>query len=314
MCALKYQPENEWLEVPIFIHGVTPEMKPTSHQGEYRDLLRAVNAGLKERGKPRLSKPIRIEWGRKYPGAKGMDRYLSQVERILNTGVKESMGLGNYSGILGIYKPFRELLFFGVADLMYYVSSDGRETLRRHVFRDIANQIISLAQTSNRLSLTFFTHSAGSLIVHDLLYYLFGKKYKPGELAESQVKGILKYARRKSREDTSATLMRVRRFYTFGSPISLLSIRAHSLINRLRNHQLLDTEDIGLRQGDELSNPRWVNFWDKDDLLAAPVSFLYDNSMGVIEDMPVNAGIVLPSAHTDYWSSLEMADHIAKTF
>ena len=124
----------------------------------------------------------------------------------------------------------------------------------------------------------------------------------------------MKYARRKSKEDTSATLLRVRRFYTFGSPISLLSIRAHSLINKLRNHQLLDTEDIGLRQADGLSNPRWVNFWDKDDLLAAPVSFLYDNSVGVIEDMPVNAGIVLPSAHTDYWYSLEMANHIAKTF
>jgi len=77
---------------------------------------------------------------------------------------------------------------------------------------------------------------------------------------------------------------------------------------------LLDTEDIGLRQADGLSNPRWVNFWDKDDLLAAPVSFLYDNSMGVIEDIPVNAGIILPSAHTDYWYSLEMANYIAKTF
>ena len=314
MCASKHQPENEWLEVPIFIHGVTPEIKPTSHQGEYRDLLKAVNTGLKERGKPKLSKPIRIEWGRKYPGSKGMDQYLSQVERILNTGVKESMGLGNYSGILGVYKPFRELLFFGVADLMYYVSSDGKEALRRHVFRSIANQIITLAQKSNRLSLTFFTHSAGSLIAHDLLYYLFGKKYKPGELAESKVKDIMKYARRKSKEDTTATLLRVRRFYTFGSPISLLSIRAHSLINKLRNHQLLDTEDIGLRQADGLSNPRWVNFWDKDDLLAAPVSFLYDNSMGVIEDIPVNAGIILPSAHTDYWYSLEMANYIAKTF
>lgn len=314
MCASKRQHEDEWLEVPIFIHGVSPEMKPTSHRGEYSDLLKAVNAGLKERGKPRLTKPIRIEWGRKYPGAKGMDQYLSQVERILNAGVLESMGIGNYSGIFGVYKPIRELLFFGVADLMYYVSSDGKETLRRLVFRRIANQIITLAQQSNRLSVTFFTHSAGSLIAHDLLYYLFGKKYKKGELEESNVKGILKYARRKSKEDTSATLLRVRRLYTFGSPISLLSIRAHSLIKKLRDHQVLDTEEIGLRQADGLSNPRWVNFWDKDDLLAAPVSFLYDNSTGVIEDRPVNAGIILPSAHTEYWHSLEMANYIADTF
>jgi hypothetical protein len=314
MCASKPQLENQWLEVAIFIHGISPEMNPTSHRREYGDLLKAVNAGLKERGKPKLSKPIRIEWGRKYRGSKGMDQYLAQVERILNTGIKESMGIGDYSGLLGVYKPFRELLFFGIADLMYYVSSDGRRALRTHVFRAIANQVMNLAQESNRLSLTFFTHSAGSIIAHDLLYYLFGKKYLRGELAGSEVKGIMKYARRKSTQDTSATLLRVRRLYTFGSPISLLSIRAHSLINKLRNHQLLDTEDIGLRQADGLENPRWVNFWDKDDLIAAPVSFLYDNSLGVIKDIPVNSGIVLPSAHTSYWHSLELANHIADTF
>jgi len=314
MCATKRQPESEWLEIPIFIHGVSPEMKPTSHKGEYGDLLKAVNLGLKERGKPKLSKPIHIEWGRKFRGSKGMDQYLAQVEKTLNTGVLDGMGLGNYSGVLGAYKPVRELLFFAVADLMYYVSSDGKQALRKHVFGGVANKILSLAKQSNRLSLTFFTHSAGTLIAHDLLYYLFGKKYKQGEMAENEVKRILKYTHRKSTEDTSATLLRVRRLYTFGSPISLLSIRANSLINKLRNKQKLDTEDIGLRQADELENPRWVNFWDKDDLIAAPVSFLYDNSMGVIEDIPVNVGIVLPSAHTDYWYSLEMANYIADTF
>src|SRR6266542_6218185 len=157
MCASEMQPESEWLEVPIFVHGVSPEMRPTSHKEEYGDLLKAVNAGLKERGKPKRSKPIRIEWGRKYRGSKGMDQYLAQVERILNTGIKESMGIGDYSGLLGVYKPFRELSFFGVADLMYYVSPDGRRALRTHVFRAIANQVKTLTYESNRLSLTFFT-------------------------------------------------------------------------------------------------------------------------------------------------------------
>jgi hypothetical protein len=213
-----------------------------------------------------------------------------------------------------VYKPIRELLFFAIADLMYYVSSDGKQALRKHVFGNIASQIQKLANKTNRISLTFFTHSAGTLITHDLLYNLYGKKKKKGEAVDSDIKRILKYARRKSQEDTSATLLRVRRLYTFGSPISLLSIRSNSLINKLRNHQLLDAEDIGLRQADGLENPRWVNFWDKDDLIAAPVSFLYDNSMGVIEDVPVNAGIILPSAHTGYWFSQEMANYIADTF
>lgn len=314
MCAAKSQPESEWLEVPVFIHGVSPEMKPTSHRLEYSDLLKAVNLGLQERGKPRLSKPIHVEWGRKYPGSNGMDQHLADVERKLNAGVLDCMGMANYAAIPVVYKTVRELLFFAVADLMYYISSDGKLALRKHVFRGIANQILSLMNQSNRISLTFFTHSAGTIIAHDLLYYLFGKKYKDGEKAQSQVQSILKYARRKSTLDTDATLLRVRRLYTFGSPIALMTIRSNQLINKFRNDQLLDTEELGLRQADGLENPRWVNFWDKDDLIAAPVSFLYDNSLGVIEDIPINAGALLPAAHTDYWYSLDMANYIADTF
>lgn len=317
MCALKRLPETDWLEVPIFIHGVSPEEKPKSHKAEYAALFKAINVGLKDRNKPALSKPVYVEWGRKYPGSQGMDQYLAQVERKLNALVKESMGVDNYSSVPIAYKAIRELLFFAVADLMYYVSSDGEKALRRHVFRDLANKITDLAnQKFNRISLTFFTHSAGTLITHDLLYHLFGKKYKKGELVGNEVKDIMNYARKKSLTDTSATLLRVRRLYTFGSPISLLSIRANSLINKLSSPkiELLDTENIGLRAADGFENPRWVNFWDKDDLIAAPVSFLYKNTTGVIEDVPINAGSFLPKAHTEYWYSLEMANIIADTF
>ena len=317
MCALKLASETDWLEVPIFIHGVSPEEKPRSHKDEYGALLKAINYGLKEHGKPALKNPIYIEWGRKYPGSTGMDQYLALVERKLNTRVKESMGPGNYASIPIVYKATRELLFFAVSDLMYYVSSDGEKALRRHIFRKLAASIMELAnQGVNRISLNFFTHSAGTLIAHDFLYHLFGKKYARGEMAGNEVKYIMKYARKKSLIDTSATLLRIRRFYTFGSPIALLSIRNNSLINKLRTRkiQLLDTENIGLRAADGLENPRWVNFWDKDDLIAAPVAFLYKNTTNVIEDITVNAGALLPKAHTDYWYSLEMANYIADTF
>ena len=318
MCASKRMSETDWLEVPIFIHGVSPEEKPKSHKEEYGALLKAINVGLKERNKPPLSGAIYVEWGRKYPGSKGMDQYLAQVERKLNTYVKQSMG-ENYSSIPIVYKTVRELLFFAAADLLYYTSADGEKALRRHIFRDLANRIMKLAeQKSNRISLTFFTHSAGTLITHDLLYHLFAKRYKQGEIANNEVRDIMKYARKKSGEATNATQLRVRRLYTFGSPISLLSIRANSLINKLRTKkiQLLETEAIGLRASDGLDNPRWVNFWDKDDLIAAPVAFLYKNTTGVIEDITVNAGALLPKAqaHTDYWYSLEMANIIADTF
>jgi hypothetical protein len=317
MSASKRSSETDWLEVPIFIHGVSPEENPKSHNTEYGALLKAVNAGLKARSKPALSSPIYVEWGREYPGSKGMDQYLARVEERLNTMVRESMGNGNYASVPIVYKAARELLFFAVADLMYYVSSDGEQALRKHVFRDLANNITELArQKSNRISLTFFTHSAGTLIAHDLLFHLFGKNYKPGETAGNEIKDIMKYARKKSLTDTSTLLIRVRRLYTFGSPIALLSIRANALINKLRTQkmQLLDTENLGLRAADGLENPRWVNFWDKDDLIAAPVAFLYKNTTGVVQDVSVNAGALLPAAHTNYWYSLDMASYMAETF
>jgi hypothetical protein len=317
MRAAKRLSETDWLEVPIFIHGVSYEEKPPDHKLEYGSLLKAINTGLKERGKPVLSKPLYVEWGREYPGSKGMDQYLAIVESRLNTLVKESMGPGNYSSVPIIYKTIRELIFFALDDLMYYVSSDGETALRKHVFRDVADRVMKLAnQKSNRISLTFISHSAGTLIAHDLLYHLYGKKYKRGELAENELKGIMKYARKIGSAETSSTLLRIRRLYTFGSPLSLLSVRSNALINKLRAKkiQLLDTEDIGLRAADGLANPRWVNFWDKDDLIAAPVAFLYKNTTGVIEDVPVNAGAWLPAAHTNYWFSLEMANYIANTF
>ena len=139
-----------------------------------------------------------------------MDQYLAQIERILNTGVLESMGVGNYSGTLGVYKPIRELLFFAIADLMYYVSSDGKQD-----YENMCSATSPVRFRNLRIKPTALTYILYSfrwhIIMHDLLYNLYGKKKKTGEAVESEVKRILKYARRKSQEDTSATLLRVRR-------------------------------------------------------------------------------------------------------
>jgi hypothetical protein len=91
-------------------------------------------------------------------------------------------------------------------------------------------------------------------------------------------------------------------------------MRANSVIQMLLKDKTLDTEKIGLRAADGLSNPRWVNFWDKDDLVSAPVAPLYNNAQNVILDQHVNAGFMLPKAHTEYWFSDEMASYIAKTY
>ena len=106
----------------------------------------------------------------------------------------------------------------------------------------------------------------------------------------------------------------MRRFYTIGSPITPLVFRADSLIQKIRQNDLLDPESIGLRQSDGLPNPRWVNFWDKDDVAAFPVDFLYASVQNVIQDKYVDLGDVFPAVHNKYWYSSDVADYIAETF
>ena len=60
--------KSEWLEIPIFIHGITPEETPPDHVADYDSLRERVNKHLKLAGKPPLSySPIYVEWGRRFP-------------------------------------------------------------------------------------------------------------------------------------------------------------------------------------------------------------------------------------------------------
>jgi hypothetical protein len=311
--------KSDWLEIPIFIHGITPEEQPPDHTADYDGLRERVNKHLKLAGKPLLSySPIYVEWGRRYAGSTGNDQYLAEVERLLHDRIRASMG-DKYTGLTPIYKAVREMIYFGVIDLFYYVSSDGEEELRNHVFGDITRNLLEVGhKKSTRVSLTFFAHSAGTIITHDLLYHYFGKKNSDERESKNESDKIVKRMD-KARElsnpaDPEDIRMRVRRLYTFGSPIAPLSLRSNSLLKLLLQDKSLNPEKIGLRAKDGLSNPRWVNYWDKDDLASAPVAPLYENSKSIIHDRHVNAGLLLPKAHTNYWRSDEMARHIAETY
>jgi hypothetical protein len=310
---------TEWLEVPIFIHGISPEGNPQNHKVEYDSLRNSINKHLKIEGKTPLSEaPIYVEWGRQYPGATGNDQYLAQAEQMLHERIRKNMG-DKYTGLLPIYKAIREMIYFGVIDLFYYVSQDGEEELRTHVFGEVTKRILLFGRKkTTRISLTFFAHSAGTLITHDLLFHYFGKKSSDGREGKSESNQIVQKMDKArdlgNPDDPEDIRMRVRRLYTFGSPLSPLSVRSNFLIQTILNNELLDTEQIGLRAADGLSNPRWVNFWDKDDLVSAPVAPLYDNAQNVILDQHVNAGALLPKAHTNYWFSDEMAKYIAQTY
>ncbi len=304
---------KEWVELPIFIHGISPESDPGTGEREYGQLLSRVQAALKEYpGKKLSDEKIFVTWGvpTKQSRTGGTDQYLAEVERDIQAKVKETMGSA-YTNPFGLTGHMRDLLFFGMSDLIYYISADGERDLRNHVFTYISKKIQQLDRGAGTdyFSLTFFAHSAGSVIAHDLLFHLFTARKRESEKETDYCEEI-----EALRDMVDEGRLRIRRLYTFGSPISLLVLRASSLVNKFRTGELFKPRAIGFKNDDLLGKPRWVNFWTRHDLISYPVEFLYENEEGLIEDHHILSQISPISAHTGYWRSNEMAEYIAKTF
>lgn len=305
---------KKWIELPIFIHGVTPDEYPGNHNPEYTALYNNFQKALVEQGKPQFQeKPVPVEWGWRDPNNEDAnspdDSYLAEVQRKIAV-----QAFAAESGIMDftlnperlLNRTIRKFILFGASDLLYYASADGESTVRSHVFSLISQTINDYLKIPNAgVSITLVGHSAGSLIAHDLLYHLFGRgKVTP----YPEVQNI--------RDLATASRLRVRRFYTIGSPISPLIFRSNALITKFHNNELLDPIDIGLRPDPTLSNPRWVNFWDKDDVASYPVSFLYNQNPDnkIIQDQYVDIGDFFPDVHNAYWSNPLVAQGMAKVF
>jgi hypothetical protein len=305
-------PEREWLEVPVLIHGITSEREPASHAPNYFAFLRLVNAALTARGKPTLeATPIMVEWG--WEASLGKDKYLAEAERLV---AREALPLTekrrriNLNPLRRFTDGIREAFLYGFADMFYYVSEDGGRAVRDNVFRHLAGEIRSAEKGRDgrapNVSLTFFAHSAGAVIAHDFLYRLFGWGAQP--LFGLTLNKTRRMARRKR--------LRVRRLYTLGAPVAPFIFRSEPLIEKILRREKLDPAVVGLKADEDLANPRWVNFWDDDDLVSYPVAFLYEKVNGerVVVDRCVDLGEKFPAVHAAYWRSQEVADGVAETF
>ncbi len=300
----------QWVEVPVFIHGISPDKFPSRGEAEYRQLLKLIKENLEKYPDKKLSgEPIFVSWGvPTTPSAGGTDQYLAQVERKIQEQVKEKMGSA-YSNPFGLTGYVRDLLFFGISDLFYYVSADGEKDLRKHIFNHISRAIQLMDKESDDyISLNIFAHSAGSVIAHDMLYHMFSSKEHTSE------EGTVEDEMDALRKIIKGGRLRIRHLYTFGSPISLLTLRATALVDKFRKGETFAPQNIGLLMGDNLTTPRWVNFWSRYDFASYPVDFLYSNEKGLIEDHEIQTSINPKSAHTGYWASNEMAEYIGKTF
>lgn len=297
----------------MLIHGITPTEHPGSHSPQYDALFSNIQSALDANQKPKFRvNPIKIEWGWYDPSSTqpmAMDQHLAEVERLVARHVLEvesNVWDFTINPARWAHKIMRRIFLFGFADLIYYASRDGEETVRQHVFQDIVEGVSQhIHSDQDRISLTIIGHSAGSLIAHDLLYHLFGQ----GKVSEFPlVRDLRKLA------DQTPPRLRVRRFYTIGSPITPLTFRSNKLIEKNLNRSPLRPSDLGLQSGQGLTNPRWVNIWDIDDIASFPLGFLYTDADGTVKDQYIEMGDVFPLSHDAYWKSNKVAKMIAQTF
>ncbi len=307
-------PETTWTEVPLFIHGITPGEEPGSHDGDYKALLGLVNGELASRGKPALpwAEAVRVEWGWESGQSAENDRFLAQAEKAIGReafAAQDAAWDFTLNPARALHSQIRKSFLYGFSDLFYYVSQDGERAVRNHVFGQISQRLNALPAGQN-LSLTLFTHSAGTVIAHDLLYHLFGSTAK----AAAGVQGL---------QDLHGALaalgagrLRVRRLFTMGSPITPLIFRADALLLKAANGQKLDPADLGLAADPALPGPRWVNFWDKDDVISYPLAFNYLPSGGapVVEDCYTDIGDFFPAVHGQYWTASPVAARMAEVW
>ena len=329
----------EWKEILVLLHGITPKADEERHTTEYTRLKDNIEK-YRQRDhpdKPAFWSTIELEWGSSKSNSGGMDAHLAEVERKVMQAAKKADVWPGPDWWSEIWAPvrfarprIRDWLILGVADLFYYVSKDGEIAVRKHVFSYL-NQAVHDCLTDIQekaaagvdpgdvgVSLTFVGHSAGGIIMHDLLYHLFRKplEHEAKPAGSDEEREAIDELRDLVHIDQR---LRIRRFYTLGSPITPLTFRSDSLIKKLKDDEKLEPADIGLAPDARLPNPRWVNMVDIDDPAAYPVAFLYNIENGaaepaIIQDRQVDVGDSPFSAHGGYWADDGVAKTIAQTF
>lgn len=313
------------VEVVFYVHGVSGNREGRSHLAEYQ----ALHQGIRKYAPSYPEFYAGAEWGWNPTGQPGNSHLqLTDAQNKLGERIDEVMShtfdLSLNPARIGV-RPARELFLYGFGDMFYYVSKDGKQAVRAAV----ANQITSflrpyLAQDDSvPISLTLFGHSAGSVVAFDFAFYLFQQcmadhsfiSHDSKQVADSTWESCIELRKR-----ADAGQLRIRRLFTFGSPIAPLAMRSDPVVELLADGKQLRPADYGLTQNSEvfepLPGPRWVNFWDVDDVIGWPVEPLMEpavaNGSAAVKDQYLDVSDLLSNAHNKFWTSKKMHQAVAE--
>lgn len=316
-------------ECLIYIHGVSPEPN-YKHDRTYSILHNGISQLLPPSSPWHQATRCDVEWGWNFDRQSPPqgDRLLAEAQEMFGKPMLELVektGDFTINPLRMLLPTLREQMIKGFADMFYYVSPDGKSSIRAAVASQIMRSIKPILDRKEPISLTFFGHSAGSVIAFDLLFYLF---VPPAEIRERQFIDKEQVNNAENAEEVKQDIdqlrefinsgrLRVRRLITFGSPIPMLAFRSDPVLQILTDGKKLDYENYGFSQnpavfGAPLSQPRWINFWDKDDMIAWPVSPLFPDNQKVVQDIYIDVSDQISQVHNKYWESEKMHQEIAK--
>jgi len=156
------------------------------------------------------------------------------------------------------------------------------------------------AEAASDAPLCVIAHSLGSVVASNYLYDLS----KP-ELVSDEVRMHMGHTPLERGETFT-------HFFSLGSPLALWALRHGDFGCPLEvPSQMLTAHHPNLTGG-------WLNFFDRDDVIAHPLRQLNDAYAGAVtEDVEVNAGSLLesttPLSHNGYATDREVVDRISST-
>ena len=295
-------------ELVIYIHGVDPSRAGNTHETDYA----ALHDGIRERNPDFPADYLGLEWGNG-PATGHGHQLLTRAQDSLGAGLETAVGTPwdfTLNPARALVSALRPLVFYGFGDVFYYVSHEGKRSVRSSVAQAIATAV---ADDPAPVSLTLLGHSAGSMVAFDFLYALHvpGHTFlEEGDTASAAVAAL--------RARVDAGTLRIRRLYTFGSPIASTACRSNAVLAILAAGDRLDPADYGLTRnppacGPALLGPRWINMWDRDDAIAWPVEPLMTPS-DAVQDQYTDVSDSVTVAHMAYWRHRAVHGAIAESW
>lgn len=353
-------------DVIIYIHGVSPDeslvtvtdaymsegQRPT-HRSGHAPAYTALHEGVARR----MSNPARraawqgalhchTEWGWEYEDSDarlGASHRLIDAQHHLAQRTIRKMKRPWFWGSL--MSPMRKLQLYGLSDVFYYVTQDGRISIRDRIADQIGASLGELLDEPDaQLSFTLVGHSAGSVISLDIVTFLLADEQsfiddldslKERESAlKSQIGRFDRGGRRTKGSAVIADTLEVvqrqrklltgiqekrftlRRLFTMGSPITMLALRSDEDIRSLAYGNPMPLVQLGFGHANGTTNDqrdtlRWANIWDIRDPISFPVEPLVEESP-VVKDFHVRTSLNFVKSHTAYWTSHQVHGVIAE--